>query len=348
MDTLPFPLVPADADLQDFAFTPMFRARLFGSSFHARSSDSGWRAGVTLWLKSWDQVPAGSLPADDVDLCRLAELGRDLKTWARIKDEALHGWIACSDGLLYHPVVAEGVLEAWKAKLKQRHASECARIKKANQRHNRADPVPTFDEWMCSRKDGGVSAPGGGVSQGTGGSVPRDKRECPQGQVGLSSGTFAVVPGEMASKRQGQGQREEEESSLRSDSSSGDVPGDTIAAEREQAAAWCRSDKVVAWLCVCGKHTRAHVVSTVETWLDNFEPCDVRNAIGTAQAGGMPHDALRYITTTLRNRTSTHGVSHLRVVPGGARQGGGAAAEELKPWERYAGMTEEDWRNANE
>ena len=34
----------------------------------------GVAGGGTLWLKSWDQVPAGSLPDDDVDLCRLAEL----------------------------------------------------------------------------------------------------------------------------------------------------------------------------------------------------------------------------------------------------------------------------------
>ena len=32
---------------------------------------------MTLWLKAQDQVPAGSLPGDDVELCRLAELGRD-------------------------------------------------------------------------------------------------------------------------------------------------------------------------------------------------------------------------------------------------------------------------------
>ena len=107
------PLVPSDCDLRDFPFTPLFRARLFGSSFHARANDAEWRAGVTLWLKSWDQVPAGSLPDDDIDLCRLAELGRDLKAWRKVKEGAMRGWVLCDDGRLYHPVVAEGVLEAW-------------------------------------------------------------------------------------------------------------------------------------------------------------------------------------------------------------------------------------------
>lgn len=113
------PLIPADVNLGDFPYTPILRARLFGSAFHARASDGEWRAGVTLWLKSWDQVPAGSLPSDDVDLCRLAELGRDLKTWRKLRAMALHGWEVATDGLMYHRVVAEVVLEAWLEKLGQ-------------------------------------------------------------------------------------------------------------------------------------------------------------------------------------------------------------------------------------
>jgi hypothetical protein len=115
-DQLPPPFVPADADLRDFPFTPIYRARLFGSSFHARVNDSEWRAGVTLWLRSWDQTPAGSLPDDDIELCRLAELGRDVKTWRRVKGGALHGWVKCSDGRLYHEVVAVCVKEALRKK----------------------------------------------------------------------------------------------------------------------------------------------------------------------------------------------------------------------------------------
>jgi hypothetical protein len=114
-DLLP-PLVPADVDLRGYPFTPIFRARLFGSSFHAHATDAEWRAGVTLWLKSWDQEPAGTLPHDDVALCRLAELGRDLKAWSKVKTMALHGWSKRSDGRLHHEVVAEGVLEAWEGK----------------------------------------------------------------------------------------------------------------------------------------------------------------------------------------------------------------------------------------
>lgn len=128
MADLPTPLTPADSDLRDFPHVPLFRARLFGSSFHARATDAEWRAGVTLWLKSWDQVPAGSLPDDDIELCRLAELARDLKTWNKTKVGALRGWILCSDSRLYHPVVAEGVNTALEAKIKQRLKTAKARI----------------------------------------------------------------------------------------------------------------------------------------------------------------------------------------------------------------------------
>ena len=121
------PPISPECDLRDFSYTPMYRSRLFGSSFHARVSDAGWRAGVTLWLKSWDQVPAGSLPDDEIDLCRLAELGRDIKTWRKLSDEALWGWEKCNDGRLYHDTVAQGINEAWDRKLAQRNRTNAAR-----------------------------------------------------------------------------------------------------------------------------------------------------------------------------------------------------------------------------
>ncbi len=122
------PLTPAAGDLRDFPHTPVYRARLFASEFHAQTTDAEWRAGVTLWMKSWDQVPAGSLPTDEIALCRLAELGRDIKTWRKVKTGALRGWIVCQDGRMYHPTVAEGVNKALESKLSQRSKTAKARI----------------------------------------------------------------------------------------------------------------------------------------------------------------------------------------------------------------------------
>lgn len=137
------PPIPADADLRDFPYTPIFRARLFGSSFHARATDAEWRAGVTLWLKSWDQVPAGSLPDDDIDLCRLAELGRDLKTWRKIRAGAMHGWHKCDDGRLYHAVVAESVLDAYDKRRKASSKGRAGALKRWSTGNASAMPEPS-------------------------------------------------------------------------------------------------------------------------------------------------------------------------------------------------------------
>ena len=136
---LPAPLVPADLDLRDFPFMPLDITRLFGSDFHAQSSDAEWRAGVTLWLRSYHQIPAGSLPDDEVALARLAELGRDVKSWRKIATGALRGWLKCSDQRLYHRTVSEKALEGWIEKLLQRKSSAAGNAKRYG---HPFDPAP--------------------------------------------------------------------------------------------------------------------------------------------------------------------------------------------------------------
>lgn len=130
MTARPTPFTPGDCDLRDFGFMPIEPGRLFGSEFHALADDAAWRAGVTLWLKAWHQVPAGSLPNDDTALTRLAELGRDREAWIAIRAPALRGWVECSDGRLYHPVVAGKALEAWLEKLVQRASGAAGNAKR--------------------------------------------------------------------------------------------------------------------------------------------------------------------------------------------------------------------------
>jgi len=128
MNDLPAPFTSQDCDLRDFKFIPIDIVRLFNSEFHARSDDAAWRAGMTIWMKSFHQVPAGSIPDDDVALARLAELGRDVRSWKKIREAALYRWVKCSDGRFYHPVVVEKVLEAWQGKKNQRVRTSKARL----------------------------------------------------------------------------------------------------------------------------------------------------------------------------------------------------------------------------
>jgi hypothetical protein len=118
-DTLA-PLTPEGCDLRGYEFMPFYGDHLLGSDFNGRASDAEWRAGVTLWWAAWNQVPAASLPDDDAVLCRLCGLGKDLRTWKKIRTGALHGFVKCSDGRLYHRFLAPKAAEAWERRLRER------------------------------------------------------------------------------------------------------------------------------------------------------------------------------------------------------------------------------------
>lgn len=173
------PLTPPDCDLRDFAFMPLDVVRLRDSDIAALSSGDEFRCAVLLWCASWHQLPAASLPDDDQILSQLAGFGRVVKEWKKVRSGALRGWIVCSDGRLYHPVVAEKAREAWRAKLVQRWKTECARIKKANQRNGTTDPAPSLEDFLAEHEKKGqpktVPEDNTSMSPGTTGT-------CPQGQ----------------------------------------------------------------------------------------------------------------------------------------------------------------------
>jgi hypothetical protein len=91
---------------------PLDVVRLRDSDLTVLASGDAFRAAVLLWCASWHQVPAASLPTDDRLLASLAGYGRDMKGWSQVREDALRGFVECSDGRLYHPVVAEKALEA--------------------------------------------------------------------------------------------------------------------------------------------------------------------------------------------------------------------------------------------
>jgi hypothetical protein len=76
-------------------------------------------------------VPAGSIPDSDEWQAKHAGYkaqGRIAPGWRKVKPGALRGWVTCSDGRLYHPVIAEKAVDAWRSKLRQRWSTECSRI----------------------------------------------------------------------------------------------------------------------------------------------------------------------------------------------------------------------------
>lgn len=188
MNNLPTPLTPPDCDLRDFAFMPLDVVRLRDSDLAVTAEADEFRCAVLLWCAAWHQVPAASLPDDDKVLAQYAGYGRVVKEWQKVREGALRGWVKCSDGRLYHAVVAEKAGEAWLAKLRQRLKTECSRIKKHNERHKTNIPFPEFDAWMEA-----------GCPVGQPLFVPSDKAT-------VSPGQGNGVTGEKHSKGQGEGQ----------------------------------------------------------------------------------------------------------------------------------------------
>ena len=147
--SLSAPLTPPDLDLRDFSYMPLDVVRLRDSDMTAIASGDGFRAAVLLWCAAWHQVPAASLPKDDRTLAHLAGFGRDLKSWMKVKADALRKFVECSDGRLYHPTIAEKAIEAADAKRKQRERTAAAREARLSKGSNSAsdksvtEPVTT-------------------------------------------------------------------------------------------------------------------------------------------------------------------------------------------------------------
>jgi hypothetical protein len=159
------PLVPADCDLRGYEFMPLYGTHLFGSEFNARATDEAWRAALTLWWAAWNQCPAASLPNDDIALCRLADLGRDMKRWAKIKGDALHGFVECTDGRLYHRFLAPLAIEAWERRCHDRERKAGWRAKKQTAATGTNADVPVAE-----------TGTGRGQRRGRNADVPAERR----------------------------------------------------------------------------------------------------------------------------------------------------------------------------
>lgn len=138
---LPEPLVPEECDLRGLPYMPLDTLALLESDLFALSSGDEFKAAVTLWCRSWNQVPAGSLPADERILASLSMTG---PAWASVREIALRGWMKCSDGRLYHPVLAPKVQKAWAGRVAQRKRAQARWDKERGK-----DEKPTSCHGIC-------------------------------------------------------------------------------------------------------------------------------------------------------------------------------------------------------
>lgn len=143
MTDLPAPLTPPECDLRDYEWMPLDVNRLLTSETWILGSADECKASVTLWCEAWRQLPAASLPDDDRMLAHLSRLGPG---WQAVKEAVLRSWVKCSDGRLYHPVVAEKARESWELKLAQRARTRAATEARRRYRESRItnDAPPTM------------------------------------------------------------------------------------------------------------------------------------------------------------------------------------------------------------
>ncbi len=120
-DGRPDPLVPPEVDLRGMEFMPLYGDRLIKSNTWIAASPEAKVAALRLWWHAFGhEVPAASLPDNEQLLADYAGYGVAIKVWAKIKPQAMRGWVLCNDGRWYHRMVAELALSAWERRVKER------------------------------------------------------------------------------------------------------------------------------------------------------------------------------------------------------------------------------------
>jgi hypothetical protein len=123
----PDPLTPPECDLRGLDWMPLYGSRILTSDFFLIASAAEFRAAFALWVRSWEQIPAGSLPNDDRILASLSCAGA---AWPKVKERALHGWMFCNNGRLYHPFIASLAVGAWERRKADRERKAASRARR--------------------------------------------------------------------------------------------------------------------------------------------------------------------------------------------------------------------------
>lgn len=135
----PDPMVPADVDLRGLEYMPLLGAKLFSSDFNLDATDAEFRRALVLWWAAWNQQPAASLPSSERQQAKLAGF-EDEKSpnWRKVRGRVLHGFVLCSDGRLYHPILAKQALIAWERRVEDRAEREGGAARKRAEREERS------------------------------------------------------------------------------------------------------------------------------------------------------------------------------------------------------------------
>ncbi len=142
-DELPAPFVSAEVDLRGMPGFMLNVERLLQSELVALGTPEECWAAFMLWCRAWQQFPAGSLPNDERVLASFSGAGR---RWRKVREMALHGFVRCSDGRLYHKVLSQEVLVAWRKRQTYRNDQERLRRWREDKRNAFGNGAGNADE----------------------------------------------------------------------------------------------------------------------------------------------------------------------------------------------------------
>lgn len=153
----PKPLTPPGLDLRDFSWLPLDVVMLENSETWALAGAIPFARGacISLWTRAWHQVPAASLPNNETVLAKWA----DVPDWESVCEIALRGFVECSDGRLYHKVLAVKANEAQATREKKAGDREADRKRiqqwrekqKAKQKQQMGNADDTITEPVTKR-----------------------------------------------------------------------------------------------------------------------------------------------------------------------------------------------------
>ena len=83
-----------------------------------------------------------------------------MKTWKKLRTEALHGFVQCNDGRLYNKFLCEQALVAWDKRIKERQRKAEYRAKKEAEKVGRDADVPRDKTRTTTGRDADVPADG--------------------------------------------------------------------------------------------------------------------------------------------------------------------------------------------
>lgn len=186
--TAPDPFVPPDTDISSLNGFLLDVERLLTSELVAIGSPEECWAALMLWCRAWKQKPSGSLPNEDRILASFSGAGR---RWPRVREMALHGFVLCSDGRLYHRFLCDQVLRAKEKQdtYRSRRETDRQRLTKWRERHRE-----TADEHYGNDKRNPFRTVSNGNGNGKG-KVEEEKKDAasgPNGHDDLAAEVFTL------------------------------------------------------------------------------------------------------------------------------------------------------------